>query len=125
MSWTKFSPILERIKEDKNGTKEHPKEDYSVHESASDIYSSDYGNEFIGELIKITPIGKRKWIDQKIKYERSIKRRIRISSGSATTDLFNMIVIENFIFWKRNIRMSSGIATTDLFNIKAESFKLG
>nr|GEZ67979.1 E3 ubiquitin-protein ligase PRT1-like isoform X1 [Tanacetum cinerariifolium] len=32
-------PILERIKGDKNGTKEHPKEDCSVHESASGIYS--------------------------------------------------------------------------------------
>nr|GFD61651.1 hypothetical protein [Tanacetum cinerariifolium] len=36
-----------------------------------------------------------------------------------------MIVMESFIFWKRNIRMSSGTATTDLFYIKAESFKLG
>nr|GFA70360.1 hypothetical protein [Tanacetum cinerariifolium] len=83
------------------------------------------GNEFIRELIKITPIGRRKWVDRKIKDERSIKRRIRMSSGNATTDLFNMIIIENFIFWKRNIRMSSGTATTDLFYIKAESFKLG
>nr|GEY03085.1 26S proteasome non-ATPase regulatory subunit 14 homolog [Tanacetum cinerariifolium] len=65
-------------------------------------------NEFIGELIKITPIGRRKWVDRKIKDERSIKRRIRMSSGTATTDLYNMIFIENFIFWKRNIRMSSG-----------------
>nr|GEX20892.1 putative reverse transcriptase, RNA-dependent DNA polymerase [Tanacetum cinerariifolium] len=44
---------------------------------------------------------------------------------TATTDLFNMIVIESFIFRKRNIRRSSGTTTTDLFNIKAESFKLG
>nr|GFB42228.1 hypothetical protein [Tanacetum cinerariifolium] len=36
-------PILERMKGDKNGTKEHPREDCSVHESASGIYSSDYG----------------------------------------------------------------------------------
>nr|GFD04654.1 hypothetical protein [Tanacetum cinerariifolium] len=35
-------PILERIKEDKNGTEEHPREDCSVHESSSGIYSSDY-----------------------------------------------------------------------------------
>nr|GEU78982.1 putative ribonuclease H-like domain-containing protein [Tanacetum cinerariifolium] len=44
---------------------------------------------------------------------------------TATTDLFNMIVMESFMFRKRNIRMSSGTATTDLFDIKAESFKLG
>nr|GFD49291.1 hypothetical protein [Tanacetum cinerariifolium] len=34
--------ILERIKEDKNGIEEHPREDCSVHESASGMYSSDY-----------------------------------------------------------------------------------
>nr|GEW23814.1 hypothetical protein [Tanacetum cinerariifolium] len=113
--------ILERIKGDKNGTEEHPREDCSIHESASSIYSSDYGHEFIGELIRITPIGRRKWIDRKIKHERSIKRRIRMSRGTATTDLFNMIVMERFIFQKRNIRMSSGTAITNLSNIKAES----
>nr|GEX49236.1 reverse transcriptase domain-containing protein [Tanacetum cinerariifolium] len=48
-----------------------------------------------------------------------------MSSGIATTDLFNMIVMKNFIFRKRNIRRSSGTATTYLFNIKAESLKLG
>nr|GFC10726.1 hypothetical protein [Tanacetum cinerariifolium] len=68
-------------------------------------------SEFIGELKEITPIGRRKWIDRKIKDERIIKRRIRMSSGTATTNLFNMIVIESFIFWKRNIRTSSGNAT--------------
>nr|GFD20540.1 hypothetical protein [Tanacetum cinerariifolium] len=83
------------------------------------------GNEFIGELIKITPIGRRKWIDRKIKDERNIKRRIRMSSGTATTDLFNMIVMYSLIFQKRNIKRGSGIATVNLFNIKAESFKLG
>nr|GEW69519.1 putative reverse transcriptase domain-containing protein [Tanacetum cinerariifolium] len=65
------------------------------------------GNGLIGELIKITPIDRRKWNYRKIKHERSIKRRIRMSSGTATTDLFNMIVKKNFIFQKRNIRMSS------------------
>nr|GEU35525.1 reverse transcriptase domain-containing protein [Tanacetum cinerariifolium] len=49
------------------------------------------GNEFIGELLRITPIGRRKWIDRKIKDERRIKRRIRMSSRTATIDLFNMI----------------------------------
>nr|GEW20129.1 hypothetical protein [Tanacetum cinerariifolium] len=68
---------------------------------------------------------RRKWVDRKIKDERSIKRRIEMSSGTATTDLFNMIIMKNFIFWKRNIRMSSGTATTNLFDIKAKSFKLG
>nr|GEY68236.1 hypothetical protein [Tanacetum cinerariifolium] len=43
-----------------------------------------------------------------------------MSSGTVTTNLFNMIVIESFIIWKRNIRMSSGTATTILFRIKAE-----
>nr|GFC39105.1 hypothetical protein [Tanacetum cinerariifolium] len=81
------------------------------------------GNEFIGELIRITPIGRRKWVDRKIKHERSIKRRIRMSSGTSTTDLFYMIVMESFIFRKRKIRRSSGTATTNLFDIKAESFK--
>nr|GFC92087.1 hypothetical protein [Tanacetum cinerariifolium] len=49
------------------------------------------GNEFIEELIKITHIGRRKWVDRKIKDERSIQRIIRMSSGTATTNLFNMI----------------------------------
>nr|GFD51922.1 hypothetical protein [Tanacetum cinerariifolium] len=83
------------------------------------------GDEFIGELIRITPIGRRKWVDRKIKNERSIKRRNKMSSGIATIDFFYMIVMESFIFQKRNIRMrSSGAATTNLFNIKAESFKI-
>nr|GFA79200.1 hypothetical protein [Tanacetum cinerariifolium] len=47
------------------------------------------------------------WADQKIKDERSIKRRIRMCSETATTDLFNRIVMESFIFRKRNIRKSS------------------
>nr|GFC92554.1 hypothetical protein [Tanacetum cinerariifolium] len=64
------------------------------------LWSRYEGNEFISELIIITPIGRRKWIDRKIKDERSIKRRIRMSSGTATTDLFNMIVMESFIFRK-------------------------
>nr|GFA78223.1 hypothetical protein [Tanacetum cinerariifolium]GFA78243.1 hypothetical protein [Tanacetum cinerariifolium] len=70
-------------------------------------------------------ITKRKWVDRKIKDDRIIKRRVRVSSGTATTNLFNMMVIESFIFWKRNIRTSSGTATTNLFQIKAESFKFG
>nr|GEZ22314.1 hypothetical protein [Tanacetum cinerariifolium] len=37
-------PILERINGDKNGTKEHPMEECSVHESTSGIYSSDYAS---------------------------------------------------------------------------------
>nr|GFD04858.1 hypothetical protein [Tanacetum cinerariifolium] len=53
------------------------------------------------------------------------KRNIRLSSGTATTNLFNMIVIESesFILRKRYIRMSSGTATTNLFQIKAEVFQ--
>ncbi|GKC70613.1 hypothetical protein Tco_1116496 [Tanacetum coccineum] len=56
-------------------------------------------SEFIDELlmINVTPIGRRKRIDRKIKDKRIIfiKRRVRMSSGTTTTILFNMIVCRN------------------------------
>nr|GEV42843.1 hypothetical protein [Tanacetum cinerariifolium] len=76
---------------------------------------------FVGEisstssLVKPPEFGsslkRRKWVDRKIKDERSIKRRIRMSSGIATTDLFNMIIMKNFIFRKRN---SGGVVVLPL-----------
>ncbi|GJU09415.1 hypothetical protein Tco_1131811 [Tanacetum coccineum] len=89
-------------------------------------------SEFIGELlmIKVTPIGRRKRIDRKIKDERIIfrKRKISMSSGTATTLLFNMIVIEiekahNPV--RDKIKNDSGTATTNLFQIRAKSFSFG
>nr|GEX34170.1 integrator complex subunit 11 [Tanacetum cinerariifolium] len=83
---------------------------------------------FIPEWVRIRRNNGIREISKKDPYNVCQKRRVIIlNCGTATTNLFNMIVIEieSFIIWKGYIRMSSGTATTNLSQIKVEVFKFG
>nr|GFA38428.1 hypothetical protein [Tanacetum cinerariifolium] len=62
----------------------------------------------VKEYLSIRPASNDKDMELWVELKR-IKRNIRMSSGTATTNLFNMMVIEreSFIIQKRYIRMSS------------------
>nr|GFB38764.1 hypothetical protein [Tanacetum cinerariifolium] len=81
--------ILERIKGDKNGTEEHPREDCSVHESSSGIYSSDYGDGekdllAASEFAEINSSGGR---GEELSYNNFLIRRISSSKSQSVSSI--------------------------------------
>nr|GEY66456.1 hypothetical protein [Tanacetum cinerariifolium] len=78
-------PILERIKGDRNGRKEHPREEYSVHESASGMHSSDYIGILTDEVVHSGTLAKagekRKEWDEASKSESAGKDKKKAKGG--------------------------------------------
>ncbi|GJT78392.1 hypothetical protein Tco_1045117 [Tanacetum coccineum] len=87
--WRRNGICEKRKKDPYNISEERITKKYEIQIQVKGGMSGYDVSEFTGELlmITVTPIGRRKQIDRKIKDERIIfrKRRIRISSGTATT----------------------------------------